>query len=170
VEGVLNAAAGARETPAEDADVFAAELVACMRSALLLARRAGLSSEDAADAVQDSAAQAWRYRSGRRGDFQPWFLAIVYRRARRRIAWLTVPAFWGAGRDTGFVAGFDPGLAAALRRLPQRQRVAIWLRYGEDMSTAQVAEVIGTTETAAKQLLQRGRDALRRDLEPIDHV
>ena len=165
MEGVLNAAAGAREIPADDADAFAADLVGCMRSALLLARRAGLSPEDAADAVQDSAAQAWRYRSGRRGEFQPWFLSIVYRRARRRVAWLTVPAFWGATTDVGLVDGFDPALAAALRRLPRRQRVAIWLRYGEDMSTAQVAQVIGASENAAKQLLQRGRDALRRDME-----
>jgi DNA-directed RNA polymerase specialized sigma24 family protein len=48
-----------------------------------------------------------------------------------------------------------------MRRLPSRQRAALWLRYIDDLAVADVAGVMGCSETAAKQLLLRGRDALR---------
>ena len=65
------------------------------RSAFLLARHLGRDTDAAADAVQDAALRAWRYRSTRTGDFRPWFLAIVYRAARGRMPeWLPLPRGW----------------------------------------------------------------------------
>jgi RNA polymerase sigma factor (sigma-70 family) len=55
----------------------------------------------------------------------------------------------------------DPELVAAMRELPARQRAALWLRYCDDLSVGDVARIIGCSESAAKQLLLRGRDALR---------
>ena len=61
--------------------------------------------------------------------------------------------------------GLDPDLVAAMRSLPSRQRAAVWLRYGEDMTTSQVAAVMRVSDVAARQLLKRGRDGLRTRLE-----
>ena len=58
----------------------------------------------------------------------------------------------------------DPELVAAMRELPARQRAALWLRYCDDLSVSDVARIMGCRETAAKQLLQRGRDGLRNRL------
>jgi RNA polymerase sigma-70 factor (ECF subfamily) len=154
---------------APDAAQFASELEAVSRSAYLLARSCGRSADEAADVVQESALQAWRYRDGRRGEFRPWFLTIVHRVARRRrLIWETLPVFWQQADPAAFSDGFDPDLAAALAALPSRQRAAMWLRYGEDMSTADVATVMSMSDTAVKQLLQRGRDSLRRRLSNME--
>jgi RNA polymerase sigma-70 factor (ECF subfamily) len=151
---------------AADADAFGSDLSDVAATALRLARTAGCSTEEAADVVQDAAISAWRHREQRLGDFRPWFLAIVHRRAvRRRRPIPLLPAFWSPRtEDWPRDNGLDPDLAAALRALPSRQRTALWLRYGCDMSTAATAEILGTTETACKQLLLRAREALRRRL------
>ena len=161
-------AAMARLTTADagEADDFAVELNGVATAALRLARAAGCTPEDAADAVQEAAVSAWRHRHQLRGDFAPWFLAIVRRRAHRhRKRWVTLPAFWES-RDASWPAGagLDPALATAMRRLPARQRTALWLHYGCDMSIATAASVLGTTEAATKQLLLRARTSLRRQL------
>ena len=148
-----------------DAEVFEARLREALPAALRLARTAGCTDDEAADAAQDAAIAAWRHRAQLRGEFRPWFLAIVLRQARRQRRWRTVPLGWlprdGAPPGDGSV---DPQLASALRGLTARQRTALWLRYGLDMSTADTATVLGTTDTATKQLLLRAREALRRRL------
>jgi RNA polymerase sigma-70 factor (ECF subfamily) len=47
-------------------------------------------------------------------------------------------------------------LAAAIGKLPARQRSAIVLTYGEGMSNAQVAEILDTSVSAVETLLMRG--------------
>ena len=48
-------------------------------------------------------------------------------------------------------------LAAAIEKLPARQRSAIVLTYGEGMSNAQVAEILDTSVSAVETLLVRGQ-------------
>jgi RNA polymerase sigma-70 factor (sigma-E family) len=55
-------------------------------------------------------------------------------------------------------------LAAALRTLPQRQRAAIVLRFYEDLSEAQTADVIGCRPGTVKSLVSRGLEALRKEI------
>jgi RNA polymerase sigma-70 factor (ECF subfamily) len=154
------------EDEAGEADAFARELSDVAATALRLARTTGCSAEEAADVVQDAAISAWRHREQRLGDFRPWFLAIVRRRAmRRRRPIPLLPAFWSPrAEEWPRTRDLDPDLAAAMRALPPRQRTALWLRYGCDLSTAATAEVLETSETACKQLLLRAREALRRRL------
>jgi RNA polymerase sigma-70 factor, ECF subfamily len=45
---------------------------------------------------------------------------------------------------------------AALRRLPGRQRAAIYLRYYEDMEFAEVGSVLGVPSSTARSLVHRG--------------
>jgi RNA polymerase sigma-70 factor (ECF subfamily) len=132
------------------------------RSAFLLSRHLGRSTEQSLDIVQDAALRAWRYRGTRTGEFRPWFLAIVYRLARTPIPeWLPLPAGWDRPAPSVFDSSMDPELLAALSGLPVRQRAALWLRYCDDLAISEVARIMGCSDTAAKQLLMRGRDALR---------
>ena len=55
-------------------------------------------------------------------------------------------------------------VAAAIAELPARQRAAIALTYGDGMSNAQVAEILGTSVSAVETLLVRGKQNLRRAL------
>jgi RNA polymerase sigma-70 factor (sigma-E family) len=50
---------------------------------------------------------------------------------------------------------------SALRILPARQRAALVLRYYEDLSERDTAEVLGCSLPAVKSLIARGTEALR---------
>lgn len=49
----------------------------------------------------------------------------------------------------------------AMQRLPHRQRAALVLRYYEDLSEAQAAEVLDCSTTAFRSLVARARESLR---------
>jgi DNA-directed RNA polymerase specialized sigma24 family protein len=134
--------------------------------AFRLARFLGRTPEDAADVVQEAAILAWRYRKTLRGEWRPWFLAIVRRVAhRRQSGWTLVPWSWQpdpGGIETDWLGPSD--VQVALARLPRRQRAAVWLRYGQDLAYREVGVVMGMRESAAKQLVARARAALRMEL------
>jgi len=52
----------------------------------------------------------------------------------------------------------------ALRRLRPRQRAAIVLRYYEDLTEAQTADVLGCARGTVKSLVSRGIEQLRQEL------
>lgn len=54
----------------------------------------------------------------------------------------------------------------ALKILGEDQKVAVLLNKYEDMSYAEIAEVMGRSEAAVKSLLARARNHLREQLEP----
>jgi DNA-directed RNA polymerase specialized sigma24 family protein len=146
----------------DDPRDFEAAFRLVSRSAFLLARQLGRSSEESMDIVQEAALRGWRYRSTRTGDFRPWFLAIVFRLSCRPTpSWLPLPPNWDRPAADTFASSIDPHLVAALRELPMRQRAALWLRYCDDLTIADVARIMRCSDTAAKQLLLRARDALR---------
>lgn len=149
-----------------EAQVFAEQFRQVSTSAYLLARQIGRDPEQALDMVQEAALRAWRYRHTRKGDFRSWFLSIVLRLAKSPIPqWIPLPPDWRSVEIAApLQAPIDPDLMAALTRLPQRQRAAIWLRYCEDMSTEEVAVILDLSESATKQVLYRGREALRKQL------
>ncbi|MBW2230457.1 MAG: sigma-70 family RNA polymerase sigma factor [Deltaproteobacteria bacterium] len=51
-------------------------------------------------------------------------------------------------------------LERELAKLPERQRIALWLSAAEGQSYAEVAQVLETTEKSVKALVHRGRAAL----------
>lgn len=65
-------------------------------------------------------------------------------------------------------------LVAALRALPEDQRIAIALHHLADLPVAQVADELGIPVGTVKSRLKRGRDALALQLAPLpegaDHV
>jgi RNA polymerase sigma-70 factor, ECF subfamily len=160
----------ARELPVASAETdarrdFELEFGQVSRPAFLLARHLGRDTDAARDVVQEAALRAWRYRSSRTGEFRPWFLAIVYRLCRGPMPeWLPLPRAWDRAAPDPIESSMDPDLLAAMRTLPPRQRAALWLRYCDDLATADVARILQCSEPAAKQLLLRARDALRERL------
>lgn len=54
-------------------------------------------------------------------------------------------------------------LGRALRRLPERQRLAVILRYYEDMSEAEIAEYLGVSVGTVKSTVSRAMARLRDD-------
>jgi RNA polymerase sigma-70 factor (ECF subfamily) len=61
-------------------------------------------------------------------------------------------------------------LTAALQTLPQRQAQVVALRDVHGLDSAEVAELVGTTEGNVRVLLHRGRAALRSRLEDFYRV
>jgi len=132
---------------------------------------------EAEDAAQAALLNVWRkaasFDAGR-GTAESWFRRLVVNAAldRRRTLKPVQPieaAFDAVSPEP------DPGeraeaadevarLRAAIARLNPRQRAAIALFYGEDSSTAEVAEAIGATPKAVEGLLARARADLARIL------
>jgi RNA polymerase sigma factor (sigma-70 family) len=56
---------------------------------------------------------------------------------------------------------------AVLLRLPQRQRAAIVLRFYEDLSDAQTAEILQCSGGTVRSLVSRAMKTLREELEGI---
>jgi RNA polymerase sigma-70 factor (sigma-E family) len=94
--------------------------------------------------------------------------ALSWRR-RRRIAEV---AYDAARHDVGHPhddpVGVDPRLLAALRTLAPRARAAVVLRFLEDRSEAQTAEILGCSVGTVKSLTSRGVARLREVLEVAD--
>jgi len=57
----------------------------------------------------------------------------------------------------------------ALQGLPPRQRVALVLRYYDDLSYREIAQAMGTSVKSVERLLARGRDALGDRLRELKH-
>jgi RNA polymerase sigma-70 factor, ECF subfamily len=156
------------EIASHDEEAFAEALLTAVRPALRALRAMGLSEEDAADVLQDASIRAWRHRSQRRGEFAAWFVAIAYHEARRpHRRWPAIPVFWRGASGSPVQEGRNDDLDRALARLPRRQRAAISLRYGSDLTIVDVASTLAISEAAAKQLLARARESLRRTLSSI---
>lgn len=72
------------------------------------------------------------------------------------------------GEDVGGVAyapePADDDLWRLVGDLPERQRVAVTLRYGLDLGHRQIADVLGATEAASRRLVSDGLATLRAEL------
>lgn len=63
---------------------------------------------------------------------------------------------------------FEPGLESALRSLPVKQRMAVVLRHGLDLSYPEIASMTNQSETAVRKSVQRALARLREALEVED--
>lgn len=79
---------------------------------------------------------------------------------------LNVPAAGKSPEELAENARLRRQLRDALLKLPQNQRVVVFLREMEGLSTREVAQVVGISEDNVKARLSRARARLRRDLEP----
>ena len=140
-----------------------------------LARRILGNAAEAEDVAQEAFMRVWTHapRWQPLAQFRTWLTRIVTNLCldrKRRAPWVELEAageIADRGPDAGQKAEEDERermLAAAIEKLPVRQRSAIVLTYGEGMSNAQVAEILDTSVSAVETLLVRGKQNLRRAL------
>ena len=126
----------------------------------------------AEDAVQDAFERALsalgRYPEERLRAMRlrPWMYKITLNVARNRLRQRReVPVEEiSVVDDAGSVEGREGVMDAldALRRLPERQRVAVTLRYLQDLPYGEISGVTGWPEGTAKTLVRRGLLRLRK--------
>jgi RNA polymerase sigma factor (sigma-70 family) len=126
-----------------------------------------VGSRDAArDVVQEAFAQALRDVGTlrRRDSLAPWVWKIAWRIAVRegsRAIEVEVP------EDLGLAPldeARDPELGAAIRTLPPKRRLVVFLRYFADFSYAEIAEALEIAEGTVAASLAQAHSALREQL------
>ena len=140
-----------------------------------VAYRIGAGSE-AEDVTSETFERALRYRDSfdpRKGAPLAWLLGIARSTlAGRRVrvhAELDAEAAAGADDiDEQVAARLD--LQAALERLEERYRELISLRYGADLSSKQIGELLGLAPGAVDVSLHRARERLRAALGEAERV
>src|ERR671936_1826610 len=140
-----------------------AEIEALYRTSYLRYRNALAtvtgSYESARDAVQQAFAQAIANRAGFRGEgsLSAWVWKIALRHAlalREEFA----DAELNGSFDPDLVEpSSDPALSAALRTLPPRRRLVVFLRYFAELSYAEIADVVGISEGTVAATLSQAR-------------
>jgi RNA polymerase sigma-70 factor (ECF subfamily) len=116
--------------------------------------------DGARDAVQEGFAQALRDRSQFRdeGSLEGWVWRIVFHaalRLRTNGQETALELDDAIVDDPLFVGESDPRLATALRSLPPRRRLIVFLRYFADLSYAQIGDLCAISEgTVAAALAQ----------------
>ena len=134
---------------------------------------------DAEDLTQETferALRAWgRYDAARAG-VATWLMAIArnllldHARAGRRAAVLTVDEFddraLGTAGDRPDL-GLDPAIERALAELSDRERELIALRFGGDLSGAEIAELTGLTLANVQQIMSRSLRRMRMMLDGV---
>jgi RNA polymerase sigma-70 factor (ECF subfamily) len=124
--------------------------------------------ERAVDAVQEGFATALRERSRFRGEgpLEAWIWRIVVNAARRertRISSLPAPEEPAAD---------DPeppeeSVRLAVAGLPERQRLALFLRYYADLDYESIGRALDVRPGTVAAALHAARDALRRSLQEV---
>jgi len=145
-----------------------------------LVRSLSVAGDGAADAVQEAFVQALlRWRTiGRYDDPVGWVRRVALRRMlnehrsrRRRDAFVErLSAHPAEGRVELDDApdGPDEQLVALVVGLPRQQRIAVALRYYDDLPVSEVAEAMGISEGAVRYHLHEARKRLRAVLGAID--
>jgi RNA polymerase sigma-70 factor, ECF subfamily len=137
-------------------------------------------AQDAEDASQEIFLRAYTrltsFDPTRR--FSTWLLSIasnycIDRLRRRRFAWLTLddvafalPSYEHGPERSALDHEERDRVQAALRRLPDHYRLVLVLRYWQEMSYNEIAQVTGLTESALKTRLHRARHMLAEALGP----
>ena len=145
--------------------------------------------EDALDAVQDAMLRLVKHYSDKPPqEWTPLFWGILRRRIvdlqrRRKVRSIVVGWLGGKDEDGEDLPAWEPAdtapgplerlhdtqsyadMAAAVKRLPQRQREAFMLRVLEGLDVAETAQAMGCSEGSVKTHLSRALQRLRDQLE-----
>jgi RNA polymerase sigma-70 factor (ECF subfamily) len=130
--------------------------------------------DEAYDAVQDAFALALRRRASfrREGTLEAWLWRIVLNTARdrarieRRASSLDDRDLVAeAGSPAGFAEAGTSQLVALVRELPERQRMAIFLRYYADLSYEQIGLVLDVSVGTVAATLHHAHAFLRHHLQ-----
>ncbi|HET6663332.1 MAG TPA: RNA polymerase sigma factor [Acidimicrobiales bacterium] len=132
-----------------------------------------LGPHDGADCYQETLLAALRaWPPSHDGNLRAWLFTIAHRKVidqgraagRRAMPVAEVPepvravAFASPGEPE---RDLDGGVWAAVRTLPEKQRMAVALRHGEDWGYADIAAVLECSEAAARQSVKAGLTRLK---------
>jgi RNA polymerase sigma-70 factor (ECF subfamily) len=124
------------------------------------------SYDSARDAMQEAFARALKQRASLREDasLEAWVWRIAIRTALEQRG--ARNAELNGSLDPNLPEpDRDPELAAALRSLPPKRRLVVFLRYFADLSYADIAEVCEISEGTVAATLAQAKKALRETLE-----
>jgi RNA polymerase sigma-70 factor, ECF subfamily len=136
----------------------------------------------AEDALQAAFLKLWshadRYDAAK-GSFRSWFSRVVVNcclDGRRRLKLVEPMEAAAEVADSAPLPDAQlerrqqgEAVQAAMAGLPERQRAALALFYGEGLSMAEVANILETNAKAVESLLSRGRSALKARLGGVEH-
>jgi RNA polymerase sigma factor (sigma-70 family) len=126
---------------------------------------------DAEDVTSDAFERALRYRDRydpSRGEPVAWLIGIARRRVNGALAASRPLA--RERRDEAAPGSLEEAtvrrltIAEALNKLAERDRELIALRYGADLTAAQIAEIVGARTNAIEVALHRALGRLRAEL------
>jgi RNA polymerase sigma factor (sigma-70 family) len=125
------------------------------------------------DAVQEGFAQALRTQRSYRSDgpVEAWVWRMVVNAAlaarRGRVGWYEAPKTLADTSGNGHRAD-EAGVRAWVAALPERQRLAVYLRYYADLDYRSIAHVLGVEVGTVSASLSSAHQALRRSLEEVE--
>lgn len=138
--------------------------------------------EEAEDAAQEIFVRIYRQlgRYDPERKFSTWTLAIAtnycidqLRRRRMQLVPLDNIIPWARTRDSGpegeaLSSESRDEMQRLLKRLPEKYRAPLVLRYWEDLSCAEIAEILGVPEGTIKTQIHRARKQLGKMLEGVE--
>ena len=124
------------------------------------------SWDRAHDAVQETFARAYAARHRWRGDssLETWVWRIGLRTALGFRGELESARLNGSFDPLLAEPHRDPVLADALRALPPKRRLVVFLRYFADLPYAEIARICGTSEGTIAATLAQARESLHEAL------
>ena len=136
---------------------------------------ASLGPADADDCFQEACIAALRAypRLDNADNLRAWLLKIAQRKAidahrarARRPLPVAEPPEHGAGGGSGPVESNGQPVWARVRELPEKQRMAVFLRSVADLSYADVARALDCSPDAARRNVHEGLKRLREEMAP----
>lgn len=166
-----------RRAAAGDAAAFRDLTERHLKSVVSIARRMLRDDAEAEDVAQEAFLRLWRSGAtleiGPHG-VRPWLrrvtsnLCIDRTRGRARLQVVEeLPEVPEPPKQLAALEGDETRkrVDAALKKLPERQRLALTLFHYEGMSQVEVGEVMGISDEAVESLLGRARRQLKSDLQ-----
>ncbi len=157
-----------------DRDAFEMIIRSFSRSLFAIAYGILQNREEAEDVVQDTLVKAWksRWRVRDPEKFPAWLSTIARHRARdvaRRRRPEPLPNDFESTETVETKienADLDSEVRAALSQLPELHRMAVTLRYFEELDYATIEQTLGLTNGALRGILGRALGVMRRRLKP----
>ena len=130
--------------------------------------------EEAEDVVQDTFVKAWksRWRVRDAAKLPAWLSTIARHRARdltRKRRPEPLPEDFESSvvvESAGQKADLDGEVRSALAQLPELHRVALTLRYFEELDYGTIEQTLGLTNGALRGILGRALGLMRKRLKP----
>lgn len=146
------------ETPSESFTEFVSEIEPRLKRALCV--RYGI--ERGVEATADALAYGWEHWDRVRDMENPAGYLYQVGSSRSRPRRIPRPTFPDLPADAA--PWVEPGLPAALARLSESQRQAVWLVHGFEWTLEETASLLGVSVSTVRKHLERGERKLRKAL------